>query len=146
MIYNGFGFVDTLEKLGVTRRLQTAGAHKAFLDQFSPEKPEDAAFLQRMLDLVHQQFIDKVKAGRGARLKINEDTFSGLFWTGIQAKEQGLIDGFGSTEEVARDVIHEETLVDYTSKENVVELLAKNLGAEVAHHLPHALGLNPGFQ
>ena len=146
VIYNGFGFVDTMEKLGMTRRLQTAGAHKGFLDQFSPEKPEDAAFLQRMLDLVHQQFIEKVKAGRGTRLKIDDNTFSGLFWTGIQAKEQGLIDGFGSTEEVARDVIHEETLVDYTTKENVVELLAKNLGAEVAHHLPTALGLKPGFQ
>jgi protease IV len=146
VVYNGFGFVDTLQKVGVTRRLQTAGDHKGFLDQFSPEKPEDVAFLKHMLDLVHQQFIDKVKAGRGTRLKINENTFSGLFWTGIQAKEQGLIDGFGSTEEVARDIIHEETLVDYTTKENVVELLAKNLGAEVAHQLPTALGLKPGFQ
>lgn len=146
VIYNGFGFVDTLQKLGATRRLQTAGAHKGMLDQFSPEKPEDVAYLQRMLDLVHQQFIDKVKEGRGTRLKIDEETFSGLFWTGVQAKERGLIDGFGSSESVARDIIKEEHFVDYTTKENVMELLAKNLGAEVASSLPAAFGLKPGFQ
>lgn len=146
VIYNGFGFVDTLQKLGVTRRMQTAGAHKGFLDQFSPEKPEDVAYLQRMLDLVHQQFINKVKEGRGARLKIDDETFSGLFWTGIQAREQGLIDGFGSSESVARDIIQVDNFVDYTTKENVMDLLAKNLGTEVANRLPVALGLNPGFQ
>ncbi len=146
VIYNGFGFVDTLQKLGMTRRMQTAGAHKGFLDQFSPEKPEDVAYLQRMLDLVHQQFINKVKEGRGTRLKIDDETFSGLFWTGTQARERGLIDGFGSSESVARDVIQVEKFVDYTTKENVMELLAKNLGAEVANRLPAAFGLKPGFQ
>ncbi len=146
VIYNGFGFVDTLQKLGVTRRLQTAGAHKGFLDQFSPEKPEDVAYLQRMLDLVHQQFIARVKEGRGARLKVDDETFSGLFWTGVQARERGLIDGFGSSESVARDVIKVEKFVDYTTKENVMELLAKNLGTEVANHIPAAFGLNPGIQ
>jgi protease IV len=146
VIYNGFGFVDTLHKVGASRRLQTAGAHKAFLDPFSPEKPDDAVYLQRMLDLVHQQFIDVVKAGRGARLKISADTFSGLFWTGTQAKTQGLIDGFGNSESLARDVIKIEEVVDYTAKENVMALLSKNLGAEVAHQLPAALGLKPGLQ
>ena len=146
VIYNGFGFVDTLQKLGVTRRMQTAGSHKGFLDQFSPEKPEDVAYLQRMLDLVHQQFIDKVKEGRGARLKVDDEIFSGLFWTGVQAKEKGLIDGFGSSESIARDVIKLENFVDYTTKENVMELLAKNLGAEVVSGLPAALGLKPGLQ
>ncbi|MFZ4077365.1 MAG: S49 family peptidase, partial [Legionellaceae bacterium] len=77
VIYNGFGFVDTLQKIGVSRRVQTAGQNKAFLDQFSPVKPEDEATLQVMLDLVHQQFIDKVKTGRGDRLKIDSETFSG---------------------------------------------------------------------
>jgi protease IV len=146
VIYNGFGFVGSLNKLGATRRMQTAGKNKGFLDPFSPEKPEDVAYLQKMLDLVHQQFIDKVKAGRGTRLKIDNETFSGLFWTGVQAKERGLIDGFGSSESLARDVIKIDTFVDYTSKENVMELISKNLGAEVANHLPAALGLKPGFQ
>ncbi|MCH9755963.1 MAG: S49 family peptidase [Gammaproteobacteria bacterium] len=146
VIYNGFGFVDTLQKLGATRRMQTAGTHKGFLDSFSPEKPEDVAYLQRMLDLVHQQFIEKVKTGRGERLKVDDETFSGLFWTGIQAKERGLIDGFGSSESLARDVIKEEHFVDYTTKENVMELLAKNLGAEVANGIPAAFGLKPGIQ
>ncbi len=146
VIYNGFGLVDTLSKLGVTRRMQTAGKNKGFLDPFSSEKPEDVAYLQKMLDLVHQQFIDKVKAGRGTRLKINNETFSGLFWTGVQAKDQGLIDGFGSSESLARDVIKLDTFVDYTRKENVMELISKNLGAEVANQLPGALGLKLGFQ
>ncbi|MDX2347187.1 MAG: S49 family peptidase [Legionella sp.] len=146
VIYNGFGFVDSLNKLGATRRMQTAGKNKGFLDPFTPEKPEDVAYLQRMLDLVHQQFIDKVKAGRGTRLKVDNETFSGLFWTGIQAKERGLIDGFASTESLGRDVIKVDTFVDYTTKENVMELLSKNLGTEVANRLPAAMGLKPGFQ
>lgn len=146
VIYNGFGFVDGMQKIGVTRRLQTAGAHKALLDPYSPEKPEDAAYLQRMLDLVHQQFIDKVKAGRGSRLKINNETFSGLFWTGEQAITMGLIDGFGSSEDVGRDVIKIKESVDYTAQGNVLEQFAKKLGAEVAVQLPAALGIKPGFQ
>jgi len=146
VVYNGFGFVDGMQKLGVARRLQTAGAHKAFLDPFTPEKPEDAAYLQRMLDLVHQQFIAKVKAGRGSRLKLNNEVFSGLFWTGEQAKTMGLIDGFGSPEDVGRDVIKITESVDYTTKGNVFEQFAKKLGAEVAVQLPVALGVKPGFQ
>jgi protease IV len=146
VIYNGFGFVDGMQKVGVVRRLQTAGAHKAFLDPFSPEKPEDAAYLQKMLDLVHQQFIDKVKAGRGSRLKITNEMFSGLFWTGEQAKTMGLIDGFGSSDDVGRDVIKLKESVDYTNQGNILEQFAKKLGAEVAVQLPVALGIKPGFQ
>ena len=146
VIYNGFGFVDTLQKVGVTRRLQTAGTNKAFLDQFSPVKPQDEAALQVMLDLVHKQFIDKVKAGRGDRLKIDDETFSGLFWTGEQAKARGLIDGFASIDEVARDIVKLETVVDYTQKESVLDQMAKNIGAELAGQLPKALGMQPGFR
>lgn len=145
VIYNGFGFVDGMQKVGVARRLQTAGVHKAFLDPFTPEKPEDAAYLQKMLDLVHQQFIAKVKAGRGLRLKLNNEVFSGLFWTGEQAKDLGLIDGFGSSEEVGRDVIKMKESVDYTSQGNILEQFAKKFGAEVAFQLPVALGIKPGF-
>lgn len=146
VVYNGFGFVDTMQKVGVSRRLQTAGAHKGFLDAFSPEKPEDAAYLQKMLDIVHEQFIDKVKEGRGDRLKIDNETFSGLLWTGVQAKSSGLIDGFGSSEDVLHNVIGEKHFVDYTTKENVAELLAKNLGSAFLGQLPSALGLKPGLQ
>ncbi len=146
VIYNGFGFVDGMQKVGVARRLQTAGDHKAFLDPFAPEKPEEAAYLQRMLDLVHQQFIEKVKTGRGSRLKITKEMFSGLFWTGEQAKTMGLIDGFGSSEELSRDVIKLSESVDYTVQGNVLEQFAKRLGAEVAVQLPVALGIKPGFQ
>lgn len=145
VIYNGFGFVDTLEKLGVSRRLQTAGAHKGLLDPFSPENPGETAYMQRILDIVHQQFIDKVKLGRGQRLTIDDETFSGLFWTGMQAKERGLIDGFASSEELARDVIGEEKFVDYTTKESVFDLLAKNVSAAVIGSLPEALGLRNGL-
>lgn len=146
VVYDGFGFVDTMQKLGVTRRLQTAGDHKGFLDPFSPEKPEDTLYLQKMLDLVHQQFIEKVKAGRGTRLNIDDELFSGLLWTGIQAKEKGLIDGFGSSESIARNVIKIENVVDYTTKANVMDILAKNLGAEIVHQLPAALGFQSGLR
>lgn len=146
VIYNGFGFVDGMQKIGVARRVQTAGVHKAFLDPFTPEKPEDAAYMQRMLDLVHQQFINQVKAGRGSRLKLNNEVFSGLIWTGEQAQEMGLIDGFGSSEEIARDVIKIKETVNYTAQGNMLEQFAKKLGAEVAFQLPVALGVKPGFQ
>lgn len=145
VIYNGFGFVDTMEKLGVSRRLVTAGAHKGFLDQFSPEKPEDRAYLQKVLDTVHTQFINQVKIGRGSRIKIDDQTFSGLFWTGMQAKERGLIDGFGSTADVGREVVGIDKFVDYTTKESVLDLLAKNVSASVIGSLPEALGLKPSI-
>jgi len=146
VIYSSFGFVDGMQKIGIARRLQTAGTHKAFLDPFSPKSAEDTAYLQRMLDVVHQQFIAKVKAGRGSRLHITNDVFSGLVWTGEQAKSMGLIDGFGSSEEVSRDVIKIKEAVDYTEQGNAFEQFAKKLGAEVAVHLPVVLGMKPGFQ
>jgi len=146
VLYNGFGFVDTMQKLGVTRRLQTAGRNKGFLDQFSPTDPVQQKTLQTMLDLIHQQFIDKVKEGRGSRLKIDDDTFSGLFWTGTQAKERGLIDGFASTGQLLRDVLKLDKVFDYTQKDNMFEQMAKNVGMSVANQLPTALGVRPGVQ
>ncbi len=142
VIYNGFGFVDSLQKLGITRRLQTAGRNKGFLDPFSPEDPSQKQNLQAMLDLVHQQFIERVKEGRGSRLHIDEDTFSGLIWTGTQAKERGLADEFGSSVEVARDVIKVDKIVDYTYKPGVMDQLLGRLGAQIVHQLPGALGLH----
>lgn len=146
VIYNGFGFVDAMNKVGVTRRLQTAGKNKAFLDVFSPQSPEQTALLQTMLDEIHQIFIARVKEGRGARLKINNDTFSGLIWTGQQAKDQGLIDGFASSGQVAREIVQVEQVVDYTAKDNVWERVAKNIGTAVANQLPVAMGLGSGLR
>lgn len=146
VIYNGFGFVDAMQKLGISRRLQTAGTNKAFLDPFSPTTPEQQQMLQTMLNDVHQQFIAKVKQGRGSRLKIDDQTFSGLFWTGTQAKARGLIDGFASSGEVLRDVIKREEAVDYTYKESIFDRMTRNIGAAVANQLPQALGLKAGLQ
>lgn len=145
VLYNGFGFVDTLQKLGISRRLQTSGKNKGFLDPFSPVLPEQTKILQTMLDDIHNVFINKVKEGRGDRLKMDDLTFSGLFWTGDQAKERGLIDGFASSGQVARDLVKVEKIIDYTYKQNVFERVAKNLGTAMMEQLPIALGLQQGI-
>ncbi|KTD65790.1 S49 family peptidase [Legionella spiritensis] len=146
VLYNGFGFVDAIQKLGITRRLQTAGANKGFLDPFSPTTPKQKELLQAMLDDVHREFIDKVRKGRGKRLKMNDQIFSGLFWTGTQARELGLIDGFASSGELARDVIKIDQIIDYTNKQSVFEKVTKNLGTAMIDRIPVALGIKPGFQ
>ena len=146
VLYNGFGFVDLLHKFGVSRRLQTAGSNKGFMDQFSPTTPEQEKLLQSMLDIIHQEFINKVKAGRGNRLQIDAETFSGLFWTGSQAKQRGLIDGFASSGQLARDVIKIEHVVDYSYKESALERVAKHIGVAMVNELPEAFGFKAGFK
>ncbi|KTD49144.1 signal peptide peptidase [Legionella quinlivanii] len=146
VLYNGFGFVDAMQKLGITRRLQTAGNNKGILDPFSPITPEQTQLMQTMLDDIHQQFIAKVKEGRGTRLLIDDQTFSGLFWTGTQAKQRGLIDGIASSGQLARDTIKIDTVSDYTYKQSVFEKVSKNIGTAMADQLPLALGLNTGLR
>ncbi|WP_367606230.1 S49 family peptidase [Legionella sp. W05-934-2] len=146
VLYNGFGFVDTLSKLGMTRRLQTAGVNKGLLDPFSPESENDKQILQHMLDQIHQTFIEKVKEGRGNRLVNDPNLFTGLFWTGIDAKNLGLIDGFASTGQLAREVIQIKRIVDYTEKDTVLERFAKNMGSAMIDQVPQALGLQQRFQ
>lgn len=146
VLYNGFGFVDAMNKIGVTRRLQTAGANKGFLDPFSPIIGLQTQKLQTMLDLIHNQFINRVKEGRGARLHIDADTFSGLLWTGEQALAIGLIDGYGSSGQVAREKIKIDSLVDYTHKQNIFDRVTKNLGTAIADELPLSLGIKPGLR
>ncbi|HHF7345893.1 TPA: S49 family peptidase [Legionella feeleii] len=146
VLYNGFGFTDAMQKIGVSRRLQTAGINKGFLDPFSPVAPGDKQLLQTMLDDVHQQFIAKVKEGRGSRLKIDELTFSGLFWTGQQAKDRGLIDGFASSGQIARNIVKIDQVIDYTYKQSVFERMAKNIGTAVANQLPIAMGMQQGIR
>ncbi|HQL10438.1 MAG TPA: S49 family peptidase [Lentisphaeria bacterium] len=129
VLMDGFGFTGTMEKLGVERRMMTAGGDKGFLDPFSPENEKHKEHAQMLLKEIHQQFIDVVKAGRGKRLKEHPDMFSGLIWTGSQSIKLGLADDFGTVESVARDVIKAEKLLDYTVKENIAERFAKRLGA-----------------
>lgn len=131
VLMDGFGFTGTMDKLGVERRLLTAGSNKGMLDPFSPMNEKQKIFAQKMLDQIHVQFIDVVRKGRGDRLKESEDTFSGLFWTGQQAVELGLADGLGSLDSVARDVVGAAEVVDYTRRENVAERLAKRFGTSM---------------
>ncbi|WP_439588501.1 S49 family peptidase [Hydrogenophaga sp.] len=131
VLMDGFGFTGLMEKLGVERRLMTAGANKALLDPFSPQDEAQRAYIQRMLDEIHAQFIEVVKKGRGTRLKENTNTFSGLVWSGQQAINEGLADGLGNLDFVAREVVKAEEIVDYTQRENVGLRLAKRFGASV---------------
>ncbi len=131
VLMDGFGFTGVMDKLGVERRLMTAGSNKGMLDPFSPRNPSQDAFAQAMLDQIHQQFIQVVKDGRGKRLKASDDTFSGLFWNGEQAVLQGLADHLGSLDLVARDVVKAEDVIDYTQKENLAERMAKRFGASI---------------
>jgi protease IV len=128
VLMDGFGFTGTMAKLGVERRLITAGANKGFLDPFSPLNPAQQEYAKQMVEEIHQQFIDVVRKGRGKRLKETPDTFSGLVWNGQRGVEMGLADGFGTVESVARDVIKAEDIVDYTVKENFADRLAKQFG------------------
>ena len=129
VLMDGFGFTGTMEKLGVERRLLTAGANKGFLDPFSPQSATQRGYAQSMLDQIHQQFIAAVKKGRGERLKATPETFSGLFWTGQQAIDMGLADQYGSLDYVAREVVKAEDVIDYTRRDNVAERLARRFGA-----------------
>lgn len=131
VLMDGFGFVGTMEKLGIERRLMTAGSNKGMLDPYSPAKPEQTQLAQAMLDQIHQQFIKVVRQGRGKALKETPDTFSGLFWNGEEAVHQGLADQLGSLDHVARDVVKAEDIVDYTQKANLAERLAKRFGAAI---------------
>jgi protease-4 len=127
-----FGVVEAMKKIGVESRELTAGKHKAILDPFKPRKPEEEAFIKKMLAETHQHFISAVKAGRGDRLKNDPDIFSGLFWTGKRAKELGLIDGFGSAPFVAREVIKAETIVDFTPKRDFIQRISERVGASMS--------------
>ncbi|WP_333874069.1 signal peptide peptidase SppA [Methylobacter sp.] len=129
VLMDGFGFVDVMQKLGVERRLFTAGAHKAMLDPFSPSKEDETHYIQSLLNQVHQQFIGAVKAGRGDRLKENPDMFSGLVWTGEEGVKLGIVDGVGNQDYVAKELIGAETLVDFTRQEQLFDKIAGKLGA-----------------
>ncbi len=129
VLMDGFGFAGVMDKVGVERRLLTAGDNKGFMDPFTPMSEKHKAYAQGMLNEIHQQFIAVVRAGRGKRLKETPDTFSGLFWSGAKAVEMGLADGFGTVDTVARDIIKAEDIVDYTQHEGLPERVLKKFGA-----------------
>jgi protease-4 len=135
VLMDGFGFVEGMKKLGVERRLLTAGENKGMLDPFSPLDAKSRQHAQKMLNEVHQQFINAVKEGRGDALKPNKEIFSGLFWSGAKAKELGLVDEFGSAGSVARDVIGAEEIVDYTLHENIFQRLTQRLGSAIGQSI-----------
>jgi protease IV len=146
VLMDGFGFTGLMEKLGIERRLLTAGENKGFMDPFSPQTEKHRIFTQGMLNEIHQQFIAVVKKGRGARLKETSETFTGLFWSGQQAVELGLADKIGTLDYVAREVVKAPDLVDYTKRDNVAERLAKRFGAAIGEGAVKALKTMPAVQ
>lgn len=141
VIMNGFGFTEAMQKLGVERRLLTAGEHKGFLDPFSPVNQDEVVHTKKMLADIHQQFIDVVKNGRGDKLVDDEKLFSGYIWSGEKSLELGLIDALGSSSYVAREIIGEEELIDYTVRPNFAERFAERLGASMGAGVVKILGL-----
>ena len=139
VLMDGFGFTEGMKKLGIERRLLTAGANKGFLDPFSPVDVKQEAYAKNMLEDIHQQFIQVVKKGRGKRLKDDPELFSGLVWDGTRGIELGLADGLGSLDYVAREVVKAKDVVDYTPQENLADRLAHRLGTSIGDAVrPHA--------
>ena len=146
VLMDSFGFTGLMDKLGVERRLVTAGENKGFLDPFSPQSEKQRAFAQDMLNQIHQQFIAVVKAGRGNRLKETPEMFTGLFWNGQQAVELGLADQLGGLEYVAREIVKVEEIIDYTRRDNVAERLAKKFGAAMGEGAMKAFQAIPALR
>jgi len=141
VLMDGFGFTGTMEKLGVERRLLTAGENKGFLDPFSPQTQTQKDYAQGMLNEIHQQFIDVVRKGRGKRLKETPEIFSGLFWSGAKSVELGLADGFGTVESVAREEFKSSNIVDYTQHEGLSDRVLRKFGAAVGASAVKAVAL-----
>jgi protease-4 len=141
VLMDGFGFTGSMEKLGVERRLLTAGENKGFLDPFSPLSEAQRDHARKMLAVIHQQFIDTVRKGRGDRLKDSPELFSGLVWTGTTSIELGLADELGSLRSVARDVFKAEDLVDFTRHDSIAERLAKRVGMSAGQAIAREFGI-----
>lgn len=142
VLMDGFGFVDTMKKVGATRRLITAGKYKGFLDPFSPMNDFMETHAKQMLADIHQLFINRVKAGRGKRLKKNDNLFTGLVWTGDEAKALGLVDDIGSAGSIARDVFKTDNVVNYTHKPSYFERLANRFGSAMYKQMSNAMRLD----
>ncbi|MBQ0724065.1 MAG: signal peptide peptidase SppA [Cycloclasticus sp.] len=145
VVMNGFGFTDVMEKLGVERRLYTAGSHKGFMDPFSDVNPGEREHVQKMLNDIHQQFITAVKLGRGDRLQDDPKLFSGLVWAGSESIRLGLSDAIGDISSVAKNEIGEENIVDFTGQKPFLEKLTKSLGGAMAQFI-HQFSTKYGTQ
>ena len=145
VIMDGFGFVDVMQKLGVERRLLTAGAHKAMLDPFSPPKADETEFMQSLINQVHQQFISAVKTGRGDRLKETPDMFSGLVWTGEESIKIGISDAYGNDDFVAKNIIGAEKQVNFSQQKSFLDKMSGKLGASFGQALGSLL-LSPNLR
>lgn len=141
VLMDGFGFVDAMKKVGVERRLFTAGEHKGVMDPFSPINEYERKHVQSILDGIHKQFINVVKQGRGDKLKESPDLFSGLYWNGEEGIALGLIDGLGSSSYVAREIIGAEEIVNFTPRINYLDRFAERIGASMARVLSQSFGL-----
>lgn len=141
VLMNGFGFTEAMNKLGVERRLYTAGESKGFLDPFSKVKPADEKHIKKLLTTIHNQFISVVKEGRGKRLVDDEKIFSGLVWTGEESVELGLTDGLGSSSFVAREIIEAEKIIDYTPRANYLDRIAERIGVTMTNTLAKSFEL-----
>lgn len=139
VLMDGYGFTETMKKLGIERRLMTAGENKAMLDPFSPINPKHQQYAQTLLNEIHEQFKTVVREGRGTRLKETPETFSGLFWSGEQSIKIGLADAYGSADFVAREVIKEEEIVDFSYQEDLLGRIAKRVGANASNSLGEIL-------
>ncbi len=146
VLMDGFGFTGLMDKLGVERRLMTAGVNKGFLDPFSPQTKAQRNHAQTLLDQIHAQFIQVVRDGRGKRLKETPELFTGLFWSGQQAVDLGLADGLGNLDYVAREIVKAEDIIDYTRHDNVAERIAKRFGAAIGEGAVHALQRQPAVR
>ncbi len=142
VLMNGFGFENAIDKIGVTRRLYTAGEHKGFLDPFTAPEEGDIKHTEGMLNNIHQQFIGLVKKGRGKKLKDDPNLFSGYVWTGEQSIELGLVDKLGSSSYVAREIIGAEEIKDFTVSEAFIDRFAKKMGASMATKVSEISGFN----
>ncbi len=140
VLLNGFGFTGTMQKLGVERRLYTAGENKGFLDPFTPVAPAERDHIQQMLGDIHTQFIEAVRAGRGDKLNKSADLFTGLVWTGERSVELGLADGLGSVDSVARDLFEAEKIVNFRERKSIVDRLADKVGVQLMHLMSDGLG------
>ncbi len=139
---DSFGFVEGMQKVGVERRLYTAGKYKGILDPFLPRNPEEEVFINQQLKLIHMAFIDNVREGRGQRLHETPDIFSGLFWCGEEALQLGLIDGFGDAHFIAKELIKFENIVDYTPSATLLDKLSRRIGASVGQALSALMRAN----
>ncbi|MDP3743185.1 MAG: S49 family peptidase [Methylotenera sp.] len=139
VLMDGYGFTEVMKKVGVERRLMTAGENKAMLDPFSPVNPKHQQFAQTMLNEIHEQFKTVVRQGRGARLKETSETFSGLFWSGEQSIKIGLADAIGSADFVAREIIKQEEIVDFTYQDDFASRIAKRIGASVSEGVSNVI-------